>query len=134
MRSTEFTVRTGARESIVDLTGDVADFVAGLGDGLLTVFIPHATAGMAILELGSGSDTDLLEVLGRLLPVDGSYRHRHGSPGHGRSHVMPAFIAPSVVVPVVDGRLTLGTWQSLALVDLNVDNPSRSVRLTFVEG
>ncbi len=117
----------------LDLTGHAADFVSGLGDGLLTVFVPHATAGSAILELGSGSDEDLLAVLGRLLPVDATTGTRTAPEGHGRSHVMPAFIAPSVVVPVVDGRLTLGTWQSLALVDLNVDNPSRSIRLTFLE-
>jgi secondary thiamine-phosphate synthase enzyme len=134
MQSTELTIHTGAREAIVDLTGQAAGFVAGLGDGLLTVFVPHATAGLAILELGSGSDADLLEVLRRLLPIDGHYRHVHGSAGHGRSHVMPAFVAPSVVVPVIGGRLTLGTWQSIALVDLNVDNPSRSVRLTFLGG
>ncbi len=134
MRSTEFSIHTGDRECVVDLTGHAADFVAELGDGLLTAFVPHATAGLAILELGSGSDADLLDVLGRLLPVDGHYQHRHGSAGHGRSHLMPAFLAPSVVVPVIGGRLTLGTWQSLTLVDLNVDNPSRSIRLTFLEG
>jgi secondary thiamine-phosphate synthase enzyme len=134
MRSVELTIHTGEREAIVDLTGDAADFVGELGDGLLTVFVPHATAGLAILELGSGSDSDLLEVLAQLLPVGARYRHAHGSPGHGRSHVMPAFLAPSVVVPVLGGRLTLGTWQSLALVDLNVDNPSRTVRLSFLEG
>jgi secondary thiamine-phosphate synthase enzyme len=138
MQSTELTIHTGPWEAIVDLTGQAADFVAdipdGTGDGLLTVFVPHATAGLAILELGSGSDSDLLEVLARLLPVGAHYRHAHGAPGHGRSHVMPAFLAPSVVVPVLGGRLTLGTWQSLALVDLNVDNPSRTVRLTFLEG
>jgi len=134
MQSSEFTVHTGERESIVDLTGRVADFVTDFGDGLLTVFVPHATAGLAILELGSGSDSDLLEVLATLLPVGAHYGHAHGSAGHGRSHVMPAFLAPSVVVPVLGGRLTLGTWQSLALVDLNVDNPSRSVRLTFLDG
>jgi secondary thiamine-phosphate synthase enzyme len=134
MQSTELTIHTGERERIVDLTGQAADFVAALGDGLLMVFLPHATAGLAILELGSGSDFDLLEVLARLLPVGAHYRHAHGAPGHGRSHVMPAFLAPSVVVPVVGGRLTLGTWQSLALVDLNVDNPSRAVRLTFLAG
>src|SRR4051794_26233193 len=101
MRSAEFTVHTGEPELVVELTGHAAGFVSGLGDGLLTVFVPHATAGLAILELGSGTDVDLLEALGRLLPVDGNYRHRHGSEGHGRSHVMPAFVAPSVVVPVV---------------------------------
>jgi secondary thiamine-phosphate synthase enzyme len=134
MHSTEFTLHTGTRESIVDLTGRAAEFVAGLGDGLLTVFVPHATAGLAILELGSGSEEDLLAVLTRLLPVDGRYRHAHGSPGHGRSHVMPAFLAPSVVVPVIGGRLTLGGWQSVVLVDLNIDNPTRSIRLAFVAG
>ena len=128
------TYRTGAREAVVDLTREAADFVSSFGDGLLTVFVPHATAGVAILELGSGSDEDLLAVLADLLPADDRYRHAHGSPGHGRSHVMPALIAPSVVVPVLGGRLALGTWQSLALVDLNVDNPSRSVRLSFLEG
>ena len=134
MQSTELTIHTGSREAIVDLTGEAADFVAPFGDGLLTVFVPHATAGLAVLELGSGSDADLLDVLRRLLPLGGHYQHAHGSAGHGRSHVMPAFVAPSIVVPVVDGRLTLGTWQSIALVDLNVDNPSRTVRLTFLEG
>jgi secondary thiamine-phosphate synthase enzyme len=134
MQSTELTIHTGEREAIVDLTGQAAEFVNDLGDGLLTVFVPHATAGLAILELGSGSDSDLLEVLARLLPVEAHYSHAHGSFGHGRSHVLPAFLAPSVVVPVLGGRLTLGTWQSLALVDLNVDNPSRAVRLTFLAG
>ncbi len=134
MRTTELSVHTGERETIVDLTGRAADFVADLGDGLLTVFVPHATAGLAIVELGSGSDADLLAALDRLLPADEGYHHAHGSPGHGRTHVMPALLSPSVVVPVINGRLTLGTWQSLALVDLNVDNPSRSVRLAFLEG
>jgi secondary thiamine-phosphate synthase enzyme len=134
MHTTTLPVDTGTREAIVDLTGDAASFVAGLGDGLLTVFVPHATAGLAILELGSGSDEDLLAVLADLLPADDRYRHAHGSRGHGRSHVLPALIAPSVVVPVVGGRLTLGTWQSIALVDLNVDNPRREVRLAFVAG
>jgi secondary thiamine-phosphate synthase enzyme len=119
-----FTVHTGSQEAVVDLTRD----------GLLTVFVPHATAGVAVLELGSGSDDDLLAVLADLLPVDGRYRHAHGSFGHGRSHVMPALVSPSVVIPVLAGRLALGTWQSLALVDLNVDNPTRYVRLSFIEG
>jgi secondary thiamine-phosphate synthase enzyme len=127
-------VHTGSRETVVDLTRDAADFVSGLGDGLLTVFVPHATAGMAVVELGSGSDEDLLSVLEDLLPPNGRYRHAHGSPGHGRSHVLPAFLPPYVIVPVIEGRLAIGTWQSLALVDLNVDNASRTVRLTFVEG
>jgi secondary thiamine-phosphate synthase enzyme len=134
VRSHVFSVHTGSEPAVLDLTGEAADFVADLGSGLLTIFIPHATAGIAILELGSGSDEDLLAVFDELLPVENRYLHAHGSTGHGRSHVMPAFISPSVVVPVIDGRLTLGTWQSLALVDLNVDNARRSVRLTFIGG
>ncbi len=137
MQTRELSVRTGSRPAVVDLTRDAADFVRTLGDdvsGLLAVFVPHATAGVAVLELGSGSDDDLLAALDDLLPVEDRYRHAHGSVGHGRSHVMPAFIAPSVVIPVLDGRLTLGTWQSIALVDLNIDNPSRSVRLSFISG
>ena len=134
METTTLTVDTGSREAVVDLTGDAAAFVSRQGDGLLTVFVPHATAGVAILELGAGSDADLLAVLADLLPADDRYRHAHGSRGHGRSHVMPALIAPSVVVPVVAGRLTLGTWQSIALVDLNVDNRTREVRLAFLSG
>ena len=134
MQSRVLTVHTGSEPAVLDLTRAASDFVAGFGSGLLTVFIPHATAGIAVLELGSGSDEDLLAALAELLPIEDRYRHAHGSTGHGRSHVMPAFIAPSVVVPVIDGRLTLGTWQSLALVDLNVDNPTRSVRLTFLQG
>jgi secondary thiamine-phosphate synthase enzyme len=127
-------VHTGSREAVVDLTREAADFVSDLGDGLLTLFVPHATAGMAVLELGSGSDEDLMSILDELLPAENHYRHAHGSPGHGRSHVLPAFLSPSVVVPVIDGRLAIGTWQSLALVDLNVDNASRTVRLTFTSG
>ena len=134
METTTLTVDTGTREAVVDLTRDVARFVSAQGDGLLTVFVPHATAGVAILELGAGSDADLLAVLSDLLPADDRYRHAHGSRGHGRSHVMPALIAPSVVVPVVGGRLTLGTWQSIALVDLNVDNRTREVRLAYLSG
>jgi secondary thiamine-phosphate synthase enzyme len=126
--------RTGADERVLDLTRDCADFVAGRGDGLLHVFVPHATAGIAILETGAGSDDDLLNALGDLLPADDRWRHRHGSAGHGRSHVMPAFIAPYASVPVLDGRLALGTWQSVCLVDLNVDNPEREVRLSFLVG
>jgi secondary thiamine-phosphate synthase enzyme len=134
VQSLVLSVHTGSEPAVRDLTREATDFVAGLGSGLLTVFVPHATAGLAVLELGSGSDQDLLAVLNDLLPPDDRYRHAHGSAGHGRSHVMPALISPSVVVPVIDGRLTLGTWQSLALVDLNVDNVTRSVRLSFVAG
>jgi secondary thiamine-phosphate synthase enzyme len=132
VESTVIDVETGNREAVRDLTRDCEAFAGGRGDGLLHVFVPHATAGVAILELGSGSDDDLLAALGDLLPADHRWRHRHGSPGHGRSHVMPALIPPYATVPVLDGILALGTWQRIALVDLNVDNPSRQVRLSFL--
>jgi secondary thiamine-phosphate synthase enzyme len=134
MESTVLEIATGRREVVYDLTRDCAEFVRGRGDGLLHVFVPHATAAVAILELGSGSDDDLLAALGDLLPADDRWRHRHGSPGHGRSHVLPAIVPPYATVPVVDGRLALGTWQSIALVDLNVDNPDRQVRLSLLAG
>ena len=135
MQTTTFRVHTGDRDSVHDITRQCEQFAreaAAGGDGLLNVFVPHATAGVAILELGAGSDHDLLAVLARLLPADYSWRHAHGSRGHGRSHVLPAFVPPSVTVPVLGGRLGLGTWQSVTLVDLNVDNPDRDVRLSFV--
>ena len=127
-------VRTGGREVVHDLTGECRDFVRGRGDGLLHVFVPHATAGVAVLELGAGSDDDLLAALGDLLPADDRWRHRHGSPGHGRSHVLPALVPPYATLPVLGGQIALGTWQSVALVDLNVDNAVRSVRLSFLAG
>jgi secondary thiamine-phosphate synthase enzyme len=126
--------RTGSDEAVLDLTRDAAAYVAGRGDGLLHVFVPHATAGIAIIETGAGSDDDLLAALGDLLPADDRWRHRHGSPGHGRSHVMPALVPPYATVPVADGRLLLGTWQSICLVDLNVDNRDREVRFSFLVG
>jgi secondary thiamine-phosphate synthase enzyme len=126
--------RTGDQEAVLDLTRDATEYVAGKGEGLLHVFVPHATAGIAILETGAGSDDDLLAALGDLLPADDRWRHRHGSAGHGRSHVMPALVPPYATVPVSDGRLLLGTWQSICLVDLNVDNAEREVRFSFVEG
>jgi secondary thiamine-phosphate synthase enzyme len=126
--------RTGDRDVVLDLTSDCADFVRRRGDGLLHVFVPHATAGIAILETGAGSDDDLLAALDDLLPGDDRWRHRHGSPGHGRSHVMPALVPPYASVPVLDGRLALGTWQSICLVDLNVDNHDRDVRFSFLPG
>ncbi|GAA1939834.1 secondary thiamine-phosphate synthase enzyme YjbQ [Nocardioides marmoribigeumensis] len=134
METTTLSVRTGDREVVHDLTRACAEFVAGRGDGLLHVFVPHATAGLAILETGAGSDDDLLAALGDLLPADDRWVHRHGSRGHGRSHVMPALVPPYASVPVDDGRLALGTWQSICLVDLNVDNAERSVRLDFLSG
>jgi secondary thiamine-phosphate synthase enzyme len=128
------TYRTGDKDTVLDLTRDAEAYVAGRGDGLLHVFVPHATAGIAIVETGAGSDDDLLSALGDLLPADDRWRHRHGSPGHGRSHVMPALVPPYATVPVVDGRLLLGTWQSICLVDLNVDNTEREVRFSFLAG
>ena len=124
--------RTGGQETVRDLTRDCADFVDGRGDGLLHVFVPHATAGIAIIETGAGSDEDLLVALADLLPADERWQHRHGSRGHGRSHVMPALVPPYATVPVVGGRLMLGTWQSVCLVDLNIDNAERQVRLSFL--
>jgi secondary thiamine-phosphate synthase enzyme len=127
-------VHTGRSDQVHDLTDACAAFVRGQGDGLLHVFVPHATAGLAVLETGSGSDEDLLAALSDLLPADDRWRHRHGSPGHGRSHVLPAVVPPYASIPVLKGRLALGTWQSICLVDLNVDNPDRVVRLSFLPG
>ncbi|WP_304450905.1 secondary thiamine-phosphate synthase enzyme YjbQ [Nocardiopsis sp. YSL2] len=134
MRTQILELHTGGSESITDITRECGDFVSesGGGDGLLNVFVPHATAGVAIIELGAGSDDDLLASLDDLLPADDRWRHQHGSRGHGRSHVMPAFVAPQTTVPVLGGRLELGTWQSIAVVDLNVDNPERRVRLSYL--
>ena len=123
-----------SRRRTVDLTDAVRRFCFSCGDGLCNVFVPHATAGVAIIETGAGSDDDLVDTLERLLPRDDRYRHSHGSPGHGADHVLPAIVAPSVTLPVAGGELQLGTWQSIVLVDLNRDNPRRSVRLSFVEG
>ena len=134
MRSEVITVRTGDRPAVRDITGEVASFVEGQGDGLLHVFVPHATAGVALIETGSGSDVDLVRAIDDLLPADDRWRHRHGSPGHGRDHVLPAFVPPYATVPVLDGRLALGTWQSICLVDPNGDNPTRQVRLSFLPG
>lgn len=135
MRTTTLRLRTGGRDRVQDITGQCADFVAQAArgdDGLLHVFVPHATAGIAIMELGASSDDDLLAVLAELLPADDRWRHSHGSRGHGRSHVLPAFVPPFAVLPVVGGSLALGTWQSIAVVDVNADNPERTVRLSFL--
>ncbi|MDF2145024.1 secondary thiamine-phosphate synthase enzyme YjbQ [Knoellia sp. p5-6-4] len=126
--------RTGTEDVVLDITDDCGRFVAGRGDGLLHVFVPHATAGLAILETGAGSDDDLLSALRDLLPADDRWRHRHGSRGHGRSHVLPALVPPYATIPVVEGRLALGTWQSICLVDINVDNTQRDVRMSFLPG
>jgi secondary thiamine-phosphate synthase enzyme len=135
MQTTTFEVQTGSRQSVDDVTDRCRRFVSEAGgDGLLHVFVPHATAGLALMELGSGSETDLLAALGDLLPADDRWRHAHGSEGHGRTHVAPALVAPYLTIPVVDGALALGTWQSVALVDINVDNPTRTVRLSLLRG
>jgi secondary thiamine-phosphate synthase enzyme len=134
VETTTISVRTGSSDTVHNLTSEAESFVSDKGDGLLSVFVPHATAGVAILELGAGSDDDLLAALGDLLPADNRWQHAHGSKGHGRSHVMPAIVPPSLTIPVSDGRLLLGTWQSIALVDLNVDNADRTVRFSFLAG
>ena len=135
MDSAELKIETGRRRVIVDITSEVTAFCQGKGDGLLSVFVPHATAGLALVETGAGTETDLLTAVDSLLPAErGRWRHEHGTPGHGRDHVLPAFISPSLTIPVEDGRMVLGTWQSIVVVDTNVDNPSRRVRLSFLPG
>jgi len=136
MYTQEIHVRTGSSPVITDITDQAQRFLAGAGrvHGLLHVFVPHATAGLAILETGAGSDDDLLAALDDLLPRDDRWRHRHGSPGHGRDHVLPALVPPYATVPVLDGQLALGTWQSICLVDTNVDNPVRKVRFSLLPG
>ncbi|MEW6224037.1 MAG: YjbQ family protein [Chloroflexota bacterium] len=137
MRSVELEVRTGRDRGVTDLTPACARFAAeaaGGGDGLLSVFVPHATAGLVVLELGAGSDEDAIRTLDRLLPRDDRWVHRHGSPGHGADHVLPLLAAPSLMVPVIGGRLALGTWQSIVLLDPNADNSTRRVRLSFLAG
>lgn len=131
MQTVEIDVDT-SRERIVDLTRDLERFCAGRGDGLVNAFASHATAGLALMETGSGSEADLLATLERLVPRDDRYLHSHGSPGHGADHLLPALVCPSVTLPVLGGLVALGTWQSLVLVDLNVDNPRRRVRFSFV--
>jgi secondary thiamine-phosphate synthase enzyme len=118
--------------AVVDLTDDAVEFCRSFGDGLLNVITPHATAGLALMETGSGSEADLVDALHHLLPRDDRYRHRHGAPGHGADHLLPVVVAPTLTIPVGRGRLLLGTWQRVVLVDLNVDNPVRTVRLSFV--
>jgi len=134
MKTMEINLHTGSRRGVTDITGEVAQFVRDEGDGLVNVFVPHATAGIAIIETGAGSDHDLMDILDDLSPRDDRYRHRHGSQGHGADHVLPGIVSPSTVVPVLDGRLALGTWQSVVLVDPNGDNPDRRIRLSFLSG
>lgn len=134
MKTQVFELHTGTERGVVDLTHQATDFVRGEGDGLLNVFVPHATAGIAIIETGAGSDHDLMNVIDDIVPRVDRYRHRHGSVGHGADHVIPGIVSPSAVVPVVDGSLALGTWQSILLVDPNPDNPKRKVRFSFLPG
>lgn len=134
MKRQQLHIHTGSRRGLVDITRECAEFVAAEGDGLLVVFVPHATCGLVVCELGAGTERDLLDALDRLLPRDDRWTHRHGSPGHGADHVLPLLASPSLTVPVEAGRLGLGTWQSIALLDPNADNPSRRVTLTFVPG
>ena len=134
METTTITVVSGSQRGVFDITAEAARFVAGKSDGLLSVFVPHATAGLAIIETGAGSEDDLLALLDDLMPRDEArYRHRHGSPGHGADHLLPGLIAPSVVIPVVGGEMALGTWQSIVMVDPNADNPDRTVRFSFIK-
>ena len=133
MESTDLSIDTSGRH-LTDLTSEISGFCRPRGDGLLSVFVPHATAGVAIIETGAGSDDDLIAALDALLPTDDRWRHRHGSPGHGRDHVMPAFVPPHATLPVIGGRIALGTWQSICLVDPNGDNPTREVRFSFLTG
>ena len=134
MDTTVVELRTGNDRGVFDVSDHVRRFVAGRGDGLVSVFVPHATAGLAIVEVGAGSDADLIDTIDDLVPRDDRYRHRHGSPGHGADHVIPAIVSPSLVVPVIDGTPALGTWQSIVLVDPNLDNTTRQLRLSFLPG
>jgi secondary thiamine-phosphate synthase enzyme len=132
MKSTTFEISARGRR-VVDLSDKVGAFARDLGgDGLLHVFVPHATAGLALIETGAGSDVDLEELLERTFPRDDRYSHRHGSVGHGGDHLLPAFVSPSLVLPVLDGVIALGTWQSIVLVDPNRENDVRTIRLSFV--
>ena len=133
MQTDVLRIHTGA-EPITDLTRQVREFCAGHGDGLLSVYAPHATAGLALVETGDGSEPDVVDALNRLLPPDDRYNHHHGSPGHGANHVLPVLVSPSLTIPVLDGEPALGTWQSVVLIDLNVDNPARQVRLSLLPG
>jgi len=132
MDSETIQIATGSKPAAIDITDRARSFVSGRGDGLLSVFVPHATAGVAVFETGAGSDRDLIDHLETLFPRDDRWSHRHGSPGHGADHVMPAFVAPSIIVPVLGGALQLGTWQSIVLVDPNGDNLTRTVMLSFL--
>lgn len=133
METTELSLETDER-LVTDVTAEAAGFVVGKGDGLLHLFAPHATAGLGLMETGSGAESDLSAALERLVPRSADYRHRHGSPGHGGDHVLPLFISPSLVLSVIDGALLLGTWQRVVLIDPNRDNPLRRLQASFFRG
>jgi secondary thiamine-phosphate synthase enzyme len=133
VRSEELRLDTGDT-LVTDITDAVERFARGASDGLLNVFAPHATAGVALMETGSGSESDLAGALERIFPRDERYTHRHGSKGHGGDHLLPVLVSPSLTIPVMDGRLQLGTWQRIVLVDPNRDNPRRTVRLSLLGG
>lgn len=132
MKTERLKINTGRERALVDLTPHVRRFVKSEGDGLLNVSIPHATAGLVLMELGSGSEADLWDRLDALLPRDDRYLHSHGSQGHGADHLLPAFISPTLTLPVLAGEVSLGIWQSIVMVDTNVDNPQREVVLAFL--
>jgi secondary thiamine-phosphate synthase enzyme len=134
MKTEVVSLDTGSTR-VTDITREVKRFAAGAGgDGLVNVFAPHATAGLALMETGSGSEEDLDDALERVLPRDHRYVHSHGSPGHGADHLLPVYVSPSLTIPVIGGELQLGTWQSVVLIDTNRDNPHRRLRLSFVRG
>lgn len=135
MESTVLQLTTGRSPVVVDITAEVSQFCRGKGSGLVSIFLPHATAGVALFETGAGTESDVLAAIDDLFPArEGKWRHRHGSPGHGRDHVLPAFISPSLTIPVENGQMTLGTWQSIVVVDTNSDNPNRQARISFLAG
>lgn len=134
VRTASFEIDTRGR-LVAEITDRVEAFAREVGEeGLVHVFVPHATAGVALMETGSGSEEDLEEAVERLLPRDDRYVHRHGSTGHGGDHLLPVFVSPSLVVPIEGGRLALGTWQRVVIVDPNRENNRRTVRLSFVAG
>jgi secondary thiamine-phosphate synthase enzyme len=136
VQTEQIRIQTGSRERVHNITQDCRAFLDRIAarEGLLHIWVPHATAGLAMIETGAGSEADLLAALRELLPADDRWRHRHGSPGHGRDHLLPALLPPYAMVPVLGGQLMLGTWQSICLVDTNIDNPLRTIRLSFLAG
>lgn len=134
MERDTFEVDTQGRV-VTDVTDQVDAFASRVGgDGLLHVFLPHATAGLALMETGSGSEPDMEELVARLLPRDTRYRHQHGSTGHGGDHLLPAFVSPSLILAIEAGRVVLGTWQRVVVIDPNRENNRREVQLRLLAG